>query len=377
MPSLHFPRRALAAGLLAALLATPAAQADWNSNLIVNAGADVAAGGDGYYLDNLPGWNVSGELTAVSYELGASQGYPTTGDPGPDDRDVNFFAGGYVGSSKGTQTISLDFAQSGINGAGARYNLSGWLGGYAGQDDYAVLAVSFLNAANQVVGGGSVGPVSAADRGGQSSFLYRQATGWVPEGATSAQIELAMTRTGGAANDGYADSLFFSLAAANVQMDAPVAATVGSTFNVTVAVMNPFGGAYSGDELLAFGFDVGYDTSLLALTGVTMAGPWDDDSAYFDTIDVAGSVFPSVMDEGQDSIQLATLTFSVLAAGDALIDVHSNAGLDGSEGLTYLMGSNVDLNGRASVVLTPVPEPGQWAMLCAGLGLLLLRRRLA
>ncbi len=388
MNPLPLPRRALVAGLLAALLAAPAAQAAWNTNLIVNPGADAAAGGDGYYADNLPGWNVTGELTAVSYQLGAAQGYPSSADPGPDNRGANFFAGGYTASSKGTQTIDLGFAQGGtngnpvaggINGTGAYYNLSGWLGGYAGQEDNAILSVSFLNAANQVIGNAAIGPVSAADRGGASGLWYREATGWVPEGAASAQVALLMSKdtVAGSANDGYADSLSFSLAAANVRMDAPTQAAVGSTFEVSVAVMTPFGGNYLGDELLAFGFDVGFDTSLVSLTGVSVAGPWDDDSAFFDDVAVAGSVFESIQDEGQDGIQLATLTFQVLAAGEVVIDVHSSAASDMNEGLTYVLGDNVDLYGRTSVVLSPVPEPGEWLMLASGLLLLVLRRRAA
>ncbi|MCQ9375496.1 PEP-CTERM sorting domain-containing protein [Methyloversatilis sp. XJ19-13] len=377
MKTNNTPRRALRAALLVAALATaPMAaevHAEWNSNLILNGGAESATGGDGSYLANsLPGWAVSGELTAISYELGGPAGYPTSTDPGPADRGANLFGGGYAGLSRGTQTISLDFASGSINGAGAYFSLSGWLGGYGSQNDNATLSVTYLDAANNVIGTHSVGPVLASERDNATAMLYRESAGWVPMGATSALVELSMSRTGGSSNDGYADNLALSLAPANVQLSAPTTAGIGATFDVTVALMSPFGGVYGADELLAFGFDLGFDTSLLKLANVSVAAPWDDDSAFFDDVNVAGSVFESITDQGQESLQLATLTFEVLAVGEVFIDIHSNAG-NLNHGLTYLNGENANLFGRTSVAL--VPEPGTWLMMGAGLLILFLRRR--
>lgn len=380
----HAPERiapVLRRGCIALALAVclPAAQAQsWGDNLLVNAGADAASGGDGSssYAGNLPGWAVTGELMAVDYALGCPGGYPCTTDPGPADPGVNHFAGGNVALSTASQTVDLAFAGSSIQGTGAYYSLSGWLGGYASQNDYAQLSVSFLNAASEVVGTGSIGPVSAADRGNQTALLYREQSGWVPDGAVSAQVQLQMTRTGGTSNDGYADSLALSLKQANVLLSAPTTAVVGSQFDVTVAVPAPFGGSYSGDELLAFGYDLGFDSGLLGLTGVSVAGPWDDDSGFFADVDVAGSVFESILDEGQGTLQLATLSFEVLGTGTALIDVRSDAAGNLNEGLIYLNGESADLYGRTTVTLVPVPEPGQGLMLGAGLAALLgLRRR--
>jgi hypothetical protein len=375
MHPLNLIRRTAMCALLASALAASGAHAAFDTNLIVNAGADAVAGGSGSYASNLPGWSVTGELTAIDYSQGCLGGYPCTTDPVPADHGANFFGGGNVGFSKGVQTIDLGFAQGAINGAGAYFNLSGWLGGYASQTDNATLSVSFLNAANEVIGGTSVGPVSAADRGNATSMLYRETTGWLPTGATSAQVELAMSRTGGTSNDGYADSLSLALSAADVEMTAPSTATAGSTFDVTVAVMTPFAGNYAGDELLAFGFDLGFDASLVRLTGITMAAPWDDDSALLNDVDVAGSTFESILDAGQATLQLATLSFEALAAGDVLIDVHSHSADSFNHGLVYALGDSVDLYGRTQVLIAAVPEPGEWLMFSAGLLVLVSRRR--
>ncbi len=356
----------------AALLAAVSAQAAFNQNLIVNPGADAGSGGDGSVLNNLPGWTVSGELTAIDYSLGCPGGYPCASDPGPADRGLNHFAGGNAGVSSGRQTIALGFAGAAINGPGAHFKLSGWLGGYASQDDNARLSVSFLDAANQVVGSSSIGPVSAADRSGATALLLREQTGWVPQGAVAAEVHLLMTRTGGTSNDGYADSLGLQLAEANLALSAPRQARVGQFFDVTVAVNSPFAGAYTGDELLGFGFDLGFDTSLLRLDHITVANGWDDNSALLPATDVAGSAFPGLVDAGQSALQLATLSFQVLGQGEVTIGLQSSVADDLNEGLTYASGASVDVFGRTQISL--VPEPGSWAMLSLGAVLLLLRR---
>lgn len=357
-----------------ALLTATAAHAQFGGNLIVNGGAEDAAGGDGSYVAGaLPGWTVSGQLSNISYALGCPGGYPCLSDPGPANPGANLFGGGSVTTSVGTQTIDLGFANSAIQGNGAYYSLAGWLGGYAGQNDNAVLSVSFRNAANQEVGSSTLGPVMAIDRGNATALLQKQASGFVPLGAQTAVVTLQMNRTGGTANDGYADNLLLSVLEGNVSIQAPASATVGSLITARVAVDRAFSGSYTGDELLAFGFDLGYDTSLLRLSSALVDTAFSDDTALFGgDISVAGSSFPGLLDDGSGQLSLATLTFEVLAAGAATIEVRSDSGSNLSEGLTYAMGSNAELFGRTALTLVaaaPVPEPESLLLALGGLAL--------
>jgi hypothetical protein len=161
--------------------------------LIINGDAEAAAGSPDGNPVATPSWTVGGEATALQY--GASGGYPQATDPGPANRGNNLFAGGANdATSTLTQTISL----------------SAYLGGFEGQEDNAVLSVSFQNGTTEV-GTGHVGPVTAADRGSVTGLLARTATGAVPAGTRSAVVTLTATRLEGTANDGYADNLSLAL----------------------------------------------------------------------------------------------------------------------------------------------------------------------
>lgn len=369
--------RLMACAVLACC-AVSTAQAQFGGNLLVNGGADAGPGGDGgaQYAGNLPGWTVGGQMMAIAYAQGCPGGYPCLTDPVPPNAGINHFAGGNAAVSTARQSVDLGFASSAINGAGAYYKLSGWLGGYASQTDNMVLSVSFKGADNQVLGLSTIGPVSADDRGNLTAMLLREASGFAPAGAVSADVLLQSNRTGGSSNDGYADQLSFSLLPANVSISTPGTVAVGSSFTAQVAVLAPFAGAYSGDELLAFGFDLDFDHSKLQLTGVQLAAGWDDDSAMLSGVSVAGSHFPGVADAGQSSLALATLTFKVLAEGDVDISVLSDSTTNLNEGLTYAGASNLELLGHTRLTLAPVPEPGTLALMgCGGLLLVLRRRR--
>lgn len=207
---------ALTTAFAAFVSVTTPAQAQLNTNLIVNPGAEAAAGGNGNFAANLPGWSVTGELTAIAYSLGCPQGYPCTSptNPGPAAPGLNHFAGGNVAASTATQVVDLSFASSLIAAGGASFNLSGWLGGYAGQGDNVTLAVSFLNGSNTVLGSTTLGPVTAADRGNATALLFRSTSGLLPVDTAKANLLLTTARVGGGtSNDGYADNLAFSVSA--------------------------------------------------------------------------------------------------------------------------------------------------------------------
>jgi hypothetical protein len=184
------------------------------SNLIANGDAEGGPGAaDSNTVVALLGWTTGGALTAVRY--GATAGYPTASDPGPTSRGANFFAGGNAASSIGTQVVDLSAAAASLDTGLVSFVLSGYLGGFGDQNDTAALTAIFKDAAGAPLGTArTIGPVAAPDRGNATGLLPRTATGPVPSGTRQVQVQLTMTRVGGASNDGYADNLSLVFATA-------------------------------------------------------------------------------------------------------------------------------------------------------------------
>ena len=201
---------------IAALAHMPAhADTVFGHNIILNGGAeDGTASTDGSTLVAVPGFTPDGNFIVIGYGVGG--GFPLAGDPGPVDRGNAFFAGGAENDhSFATQLIDLTSGAAAID-AGASFALQGWLGGFSGQNDHAVLQISFLDAARQVLGSAALDSVYASDRDGLTGLLQRNATGAVPVGTRSVSVLLDMTRTDGSYNDGYADNLSLVLTAGPV-----------------------------------------------------------------------------------------------------------------------------------------------------------------
>ncbi len=180
-------------------------------NLIVDGDAEAQAG----TLDNTvvapAGWTTTGNFSAVSYSASIG-GSPTLTTPGPTQRGGNFFAGGPNNAqSSATQTVDVSTSAALIDAGTMSYNLAGWLGGYASQNDDATLQATFKGATGNVLGTATIGPVLAADRDGITELLYRSAQGVMPVGTRQVVLLLTMTRTDGSYNDGYADDLSFTL----------------------------------------------------------------------------------------------------------------------------------------------------------------------
>ena len=201
-------------------------------NLIVNGNAEAAVGSTDGTPVPTPGWTLAGEATAGQY--GAPYGYPGPTDPGPDDRGNNLFAGGVADDiSTFTQTVNLSQFASAIDTNGASYLLSGWLGGWDGQDDNAALTVTFQGAASSALRTGTIGPVLSSDRSGVSGLFFRSTSGAVPAGTRTVLVVLTITRTSGTNNDGYADNL--SLAFSGIGITA-------GTCNVATSIDGGVGG---------------------------------------------------------------------------------------------------------------------------------------
>ena len=90
-----------------------------------------------------------------------------------------------------------------------RYNLSGWLGGVADQDDYVVVALTFFDSNKQIAMGNdtNIGLVFDATRGGVTKLMYREASGTIPTGTRSMLVCVTINRDHASFNNGYLDNL--------------------------------------------------------------------------------------------------------------------------------------------------------------------------
>ena len=195
-------------------LVTPAL----NANLIENAGAEAytavtALGAPSSDPQDVPDcWHVTSPMSAPGAIL-ESYAATVTGQTGSRE-----FYGGYdydspqksiVGiTTTATQLISV----SALAVAGQPFTLTGDIGGYTTQDDYAMVTATFENASGTTLGAAVIGPVNADLRAGLTS-LYPQATyGSVPAGTKQVLITIAATGvSAGYGIDGRADNLSLTI----------------------------------------------------------------------------------------------------------------------------------------------------------------------
>ncbi len=180
-------------------------------NLIVNPGAEGSAGAADYSTTLAPvGWVTTSNFSVVQYAAGGPADLNTAASSAIGGGN-NYFAGGPDnGQSTASQSILFPDLASSIDSGMLGFVLSGYLGGWASQADTIQVTANFLSGANTVLLSSTIGPVSSADRGGNSELLFRTTDiTAVPIGARSLNILLTSTRLDGAYNDGYADNLSF------------------------------------------------------------------------------------------------------------------------------------------------------------------------
>jgi hypothetical protein len=168
--------------------------------------------------------------------------------------------------------------------------------------------------------------------------------------------------------------------AATIELDTVGTPTVGQSFDVQVRVDDPFQGLPSDEQLLAFGFHLGFDASQLQLDSFTPAAGWEDDSAHLAPDIFSASIFPGVDNAGQGDLLLATLHFDVLQTGTTTVSLATDAG-DFNQGLIFLETDPLAITGSDALTLASpsvVPEPSNMLLMLAGLvGVAGWRRRAA
>src|SRR5207249_11898672 len=156
-------------------------------------------------VSQIPGWLRNGNIDVLPY---GAHGIVALSDPGPANRGNNVFTGGPdTPDTSASQSIDVSSESTDIDNDEVSYTLAGYLGGYGDQDDNALVFVQFEDQAGKILSTAHIGPVSVADRKGQTALLQRSTTGKVPKGTVKLLVTPNKIRTFGPDNEGYADTL--------------------------------------------------------------------------------------------------------------------------------------------------------------------------
>ena len=147
---------------------------------------------------NAPGVN----LSDVTVER-----FPTKPSDDPNEFLTSFFHAGSQPSTTANQSRDISGAAVLIDEGQVIYDLRGYLGGFDSHDDRATLRARFKDSDGEVVGTATIVSATPGERGGATELQLRTATGTVPAGARSVDIDLIFDRLQGVTNDGYADNL--------------------------------------------------------------------------------------------------------------------------------------------------------------------------
>ena len=156
---------ALAVTLAIAVGASSASATPLGANLIVNPGAENGSGANVLTGEIVvpTGWTTTSNFTAAVYASA----------PSPDfvlDRDDaaligggnNYFAGGPINPlSTASQIISFDDLAADVDAGRLSFLLTGYLGGYSGQNDAITIGATFLDGTNAVLLASLLGPVNS------------------------------------------------------------------------------------------------------------------------------------------------------------------------------------------------------------------------
>ena len=321
----------------------------------------------------VPNWTPTGQFTVCSY---GSSGSPTATDPGPPSRGNNFFFGGYTGESTGTQSLDVSWAAADIDRGGVSYTLSGYVGGFDGQDDSVTVKALFRASPFGAAQQAKIGPVLSAERNGATGLLLKSTTGTVPVGTRQIDIVQDMIRSSGNANDGYADNLSFVLTPGaatcsfTVQPLAQSIAAAGSVASVQVtagsscawtAISNASwitiqsGASGTGNGSVSYRADV--NTATIARTGtLTIAGATVTVTQAAATpacsysITPTSNTLPSSGGSGTVRVTTADGCGWTARANDSWIALTSAATGTGSGSVTYGAGANTSAVLRSGTI---------------------------
>ena len=211
---------AVAAVLAAAATAHAAVPA---GNLLQNGDAESGAGATDDSTTApvpVPGWTTTAHYSEHAYVPGGS--FPDSSVSASIGGGSQFFTGGPSGggdnvNESATQDVDVSGAAAEIDAGGVSAALAAAIGGYATQEDNAMVTATFLGTAGQDLGHVTIGPVTRADRGDATTLLPRSATATMPAGTRKIRVVVAATKLEGDYNDGYVDNVSLTLAGPGAQ----------------------------------------------------------------------------------------------------------------------------------------------------------------
>lgn len=189
----------------------------FGQNLIANPGAEAGPGSTDGSVVAAPAWTTTGGFTVIQYQPEGTFRFPTTTTTGPDDRGLNFFAGGPGDDvSTATQDIDVSSAAGIIDRGGVQYRMIAYLGGFQFENDSATFGVEFRDAAGTYLGSEVIG--GSAGSGDRELRLFANPSfdRYVPQGTRTIHVVLRMAVVRASADgyiDGYADGLSLTLTA--------------------------------------------------------------------------------------------------------------------------------------------------------------------
>ncbi len=199
--------------LLAVGTGALAAPSLYDRELIRNGAAEIDVGTtDPKFAKPAIDWHsLAGFAPVLTLQYGTKGGFPRPDSPGASYHGLNFFWGGYTPRAGAYQDIDISAIASDVDARQVQFKLSAWLGGREKIADHSTVSVTFFDRDGNNLGGAYVGPVTNADRGGVTSFQYREASRLVPADSRIARITIVMVRFEGDSNDGYVDGISFFL----------------------------------------------------------------------------------------------------------------------------------------------------------------------
>ena len=175
-------------------------------NVVNNPGAELDPGtGDWSQNIAISGWNDTSEVTALHYADKGGPGWVPNAIPGGGNN--LFYAGNVPRDTEISQSIKVSNYAAVIDAGSLQYELSGWFGGYLGENDDATLIATFLDELGDPIGTAvEIGGFSAADRGNVTSLLFDSALGRFPAGTRDVSLRLLFGQSH-VGTDGMADNL--------------------------------------------------------------------------------------------------------------------------------------------------------------------------